>query len=462
MRILAQGITISDVLTQFAETVGPWHILGMVVVIAFSGAFVLKQRTDWPLVLMFACSLLTAAASQAVAKATFIGRWYFLFLCAVIAMMRLGRTLMPIAALVIAWACINLFGLMYTPSFEKGVVRGAYFVLVIPGLIFAMTPPFADVDRVIQLLRRFAVVGAMLAAVHLVFVIVAPQGLGTSRFKSCFESGQVMSLATAAATLPMIWALLSKNAGKLAPLLLAGTFINLLVLIASTQRTAMFSLAGAVVITLYFYRSRGVIIAMVTGLGIALVAWPIITYLVDQSFLVQRLSNFESAGRSIYWEWGITEGLKSPIIGYGSGAGTHEMFLRFRHKFHQAYIAVFFDFGFIGLFTFLSMLGVGLVTALRIAQRKSEPRIRSVGVFLLANIAMVAAQGFVETGLADTANQTAMMFYLGLGLAGAVSLMREDDALPGEVPLLARGGYAGYYPPSVGMRSRSGGFATRG
>jgi hypothetical protein len=459
MNFVAQGITVSDILQQFAETLTIWHMMGMVVLLGLSGVFLLRQKPDWPLLLMFGCSLLTATGSQGVSKAAFLGRWYFLALCAVIAVMRLGRTLLPIVVLTGAWAAVNLLGLMYTPSFEKGLVRGAYFVLVIPALIFSMTPPFADVDAIIRLLRRFAVVGAALALVHLIFVLVAPQGLGTSRFKSFFESGQVMSLATATATLPMVWALLSKNAGKWGPIFLGGTFINLLVLIASTQRTAIFSLAGAVVITLYFYRSRGVIVALVTGLGIALIAWPIITFLVDESFLIQRLSNVESAGRSVYWEWGIQEGLKSPILGYGSGAGTHEMSIRFRHKFHQAYIAVFYDFGFVGLMIFLSMLGFGMAAALRVARRKHEPRIRAVGVFVLANLAMVAAQGLVETGLADTANQTAMMFYLGLGLAGAVSQMREEDAL--ELPLLAQDVRGGYRPPPVGLRSRHEGYAAR-
>lgn len=423
------AVSISDVISRFAGSVGIWHMVGMVILIPVTGYLLLGRRVDLSLTLMFLCSLLTAAGNEAVAGAAFVGRWYFLLISAVLALSCVDLFHKPAVVAVSFWALVNAVGMLYTPAVDSAIARAVFFALTVPGLVLVMTPPRHTVDDILRLLKRMAIIGVVLAGVHLIYVVIAPQGGGTARFKSAFSSGQVMSLATAAGTLPMIWALLSKNAGKWAPVFLVGTLINLLVMIASTQRTAMFSLAGAVVVILAYYRSRGVIIALLTGAGLAVIAWPIIVFLVDERFLMDRLSNFESAGRTRYWEWGIIEGLKHPFLGHGSGAGQAETSIRFGMKFHQAYISVFYDFGFVGLIAFLSMIGLAFWTSLRLSWRGHAPKTRAIGVFLLANVLMCVAQGFAETGLSDTANQTAIMFYLGIGLASSVTYMHEDGPL---------------------------------
>jgi len=422
---LAQSVIVNK-LSAFIETLTVVHLVAFLAVSALTVYLVARKRPDLIILLMFATSLFTTASHPGVANATYLGRWYFLILGAFTALLRPKRAYMPIVALAGVWAFINLFGLLYSPVFEKGAVRVIFFFAAIPAFLMSMGPPNVNLNDLIQFIRRLAWLGVPLAVLHFLFIAIAPQGGGTARFKSCFVSGQVMSLATGVVTLPLIWALLSKNAGKANMIFLIAMMVNLTVMIASTQRTALFSLAGAVVLLLYFYPSRGVISSLLGGAAIALIAWPAITFLISEEYLIQRLSNLESSSRFEFWDFGIEHGLKRPFLGHGAGAAGQEITLRFGMALHNAYLTVFYNLGIIGLMAYGGMVVAGLVSAYRLARNKM-PKTKAVGSFLFATLAMLAVQGLAEGGIANTANQSAVMLYISLGLTA--SAMRMDETV---------------------------------
>lgn len=424
MLLLGAESVLQKLLERVEENFGVGMMLGIGVAVGVTLYLVVARKTQIALLLMLTLSLLTTANNPSLSTAALFGRYYFLFLAAALTMTRASPGHPALLTLAILYAAMNMFGMLYTPDITTGLVRAGFVVLMIPAFMFAFGPQTHTVASLLKFVQLVAMVGVVLALLHAYFIGIAPQGGGISRYASFFSSAQTMSLATATVTLPMAWALLTKNAGKLFVPILIGFLVNVTTIVASTQRTALFSLAGAIGVMLLFYRSRGALLAVLLGTFFAVVIMPIVSYLVSADFLAQRLGSIDPAGRAHIWEVALKESLDSPFFGHGSGAATHFSSEQFGKKFHQAYLAIFFDFGLLGLLIFLSLLITSIFFAFKVACSR-DPQRRALGVFLLASLAQVSAQGFVETGLADTANQTATQFYLAVGMVAGAILMPD-------------------------------------
>ncbi len=424
MWLLGQTGALQDVLTKFTENLTAGHILVLIIVLAVSFYVAIARKPLVALLCMYALSLLTVASNPAVSGGALVGRWYFLALAAFGGIVSAGRPQAAMLGLACLWAGVNLAGNLHSPDLSTGMIRGLYFGLVVPAFMLSIAPPNTTAQTLIRFIRALALVGVGMAILHFIFILIIPQHGGSQRITGFFEAPQAMSIATADITLAMIWTLLSKNAGKYWLVILGGMLVNVIVLIASTQRAGLFSLAGAAALMMLFYRGRALAIGVLAGGAMVMFAGPVIGSLVSQDYLANRLSSFDTTGRSTIWQTALQECLRSPVIGHGSGAATFFSQGLFGMKFHQAYIAVFYDFGFAGLLVFVSMLAVGAANAVRLLRSKA-PEIRGIGVFTFTAIAMCAVQGLVETGMADTANPTAMLYYLSLGLVAAARSMPD-------------------------------------
>ncbi len=423
MVTLAQQGGIADTLARFMETVGIAHVFGALVVVVLTGLILFFRRADVAVLMTLVLSVSTGFADPAVAQAAYIGRWYFLALAAVLGVTRLTKAYAPIVALAVIWACGNIASIPYSASFEDGIVRASFFILVVPAFMLSLGAPHESLDSLLRLMRWIALCGVLLAGVHVIFMVAAPAGHGVGRFAGAFQSSQSMSISTATVTLPMIWALLTKNAGKWAPLVFAGVLVNLSAMLASAQRTGLFSLGGAILILLCFYRLRGMVTAILASGAIAFLLWPIITYLTSPDVLAQRFSSVESRDRVRMWFHFFEEAMKSPVWGHGSGSATAAGAEVYGLSFHNAYLATLYDLGFLGLGCFAALMAAGMLASLRLSVNKTPQR-RALGAFLLASLCQVAVQGVSEVGLANTANHTAMLFYFSLGVAAAASKMK--------------------------------------
>lgn len=430
--LLAQFEVITQILSGYAENLGVVELLALFVVLAVTVYVLAGARTDVAIVCLLTLSLLTTADAKGLAHTATLGRWYFLFLAAISALLRPGPGDGGLIGLLSAYAAINVVGLVYGPSFENGLVRALFFLAAIPAFMLSLGPPRFTMDSLIKFIRMIAVVGIVLAALHTWFILIAPQGGGISRFKSFYTSPQTMSLATAAVTLPMVWLLLSKSAGRWFWPVLFGALVNVVVMVASTQRTGLFSLGGATVLMLIFYRSRGLLIALGAAAAFGLIAMPIVRYLVASPLLTERLTSFDPAGRSEIWSVAFAGAMENPITGHGSGAGTYFSETNFGKKFHQAYLQVFYDFGIPGLLVFLALIGRGVFIAWTLA-RDHDPKRKAIGVFLIAGIAQVCAQGLFETSMADTTNETATLFFISLGVAAGAARMPKATWTPQQI-----------------------------
>jgi len=424
LTLLAADSIIQRITTRFANNLDVGLLSALLAALGISFYIIVQRRVYLALLCMLTVGLFTAAENEAVSSAALLGRWYFLGLACLVALTRIGPGAGAMFGLTAAWAALNLIGAVYSPGIEQGFVRGLYFSLILVGVMMSFGPPHTTTEDVVKFIRGMALSGALLALLHLIF-LAKSGGAGLGRYTSFYAASQPMSLATATVCLPMIWTLLSKRGGKLFPLILGGLLINIIVLIASTQRTAMFSLAGATAIMLMFYQARGAILAVVVGAGIVLIVVPVAKALTSQEFVAERFGSLDTKGRYYMWQIAFKEAMGSPIIGHGSGAATYFGQGEFGRKFHQAYLAVFYDFGVVGLFVFLAMIASGTLYGLGLA-RSRDPTRKSIGVFTVAALAMVSATGLVETGLADTANQTAVLLYFSLAMAAGVSRLPEQ------------------------------------
>lgn len=424
MLSLAQVTALDRILTNFAESLTAWHFLALLGVLGLSLYVMITRKTTVALLMLFCLSLITTVANPAVASGAALGRWYFLALAAFCALQRPGAASSLLVGLMAVWAAMNLFGVMLSPDKTTALIRAAYFIVALPAYMLSLGPPGQSPDSLIRFLRSAALAGVVLAGLHLLFVVVIPPGGGLMRFTSFFDRPQTMSLATASITLIMIWTLFSGNAGRYFMLILGGVLVNLVVMIASTQRAGLFSLLGAIAVMLGFYRLRGALLALIGGGMIALALGPLIGNLVAENYLEKRLGSLDTSGRSQIWSVGIQESLRSPVIGHGSGAATYFSGVVIGMKFHQAYIATLYDFGLIGLLIFLSLIVATLGGAFQLARRPT-PKIKSLGVFCFSAMTMCAVVGLVETGISDTLNQTATLFYIVIGMVAALQTMRE-------------------------------------
>jgi len=423
--MLPEGL-IQSIIERFVEQMSIPMLLALLAVLGVTFYIITTRKIQWALILMLVLSLLTASDFPALSASSVIGRWFFLALAAGIALMQIRPGHPAILTVTSMWAAINLIGLLFAPFIENAAARAAFFLFAIPTFMLSMGPPAESVKSLLELVRKMAWVGILLALMHVYFIAIAPRGGAISRFASFFASPQPMSLATSTVTLPLIWMLLSKKTGRMFFPVVVAVIINLTVMVASTQRTALFSLVGAVGLMLLFYRGRGTVIAL-SAIGALIVLSPVITFLVDASFLKERLSSVDASNRTWIWKPAFEAALESPFFGHGNGAATVYAQLHFGKKFHQAYLAVFYDYGAVGILVFAAMIILGCWFAFRLARSPVDEQ-KALGVFLLASIAQVAVQGLVETGLADTANQTATQFYLSLGIVAAAMQMPEVKA----------------------------------
>lgn len=463
MTALAQVTTVLEVFELFGEAVGYVPALLIIMLgLAVGASLLLSQRMDLAILGLVAASVLTGLANPVVANVATFARWFFLVAAAGLAVMRPGqRYYVPIVLLMALWVAINAITTTYTPAVQLGVVRTVFFALVLPGLIIALGPPAFTLDQLVVFLRRIALVGVGLSLVHLAGMAFGPAAWGTLRYKGFFAAPQIMSMATTSVTLPIIWALLSRNAGRWGKVFTAALLINLMAMIASTQRTGLMTLAGATLLMLSFYRARGLAYLMLAVLFTVIVGWPIISILTPQKLLKERLLSMEAQSRMEFWRKAYDKASDSPIIGYGNGSSTLQGQIWFRRTFHSSYLEIFYSMGIVGLVTFLPLIGVGALTALRLT-RSITPQRRALGVYLFAAFAMVTVQGITESSLWATANETAVLFYIALGLTSSATKIQDDpyqsslyaspyalpsSGYPGQNQMLGRWPSVGHTPP---------------
>ncbi|MFN0135507.1 MAG: O-antigen ligase family protein [Phycisphaerae bacterium] len=433
MMLLAQFEIITTILSKYTESMGFGQLSALFGVLVLTGYIVATQNTRLALLVLLTLSLFTTADNSAIASAASLGRWFFLGLAALTALMRPAPVDGGTLGLLGAYAIINLVGMLYSESLENGLVRAIFYILAIPAFLMCFGRARNGPDDLLKFLRTISVVGVILAVVH-VFFIAGGGGSGISRFKSFFTSPQTMSMATTTVTIPMIWLLLSKQAAGWFWPVAGAVLVNLLCMIASTQRTGLFSLGGAVVVMLFFFRARGALIALLVGGGFFVVALPLLGKLVDADFLADRLGSLDSTGRSEIWAAAFERAMESPVLGWGSGSASAWSERNFAKKFHQAYLQAFFDGGLVGISVFMALVIRGIWLSYRVTKAKDE-KIRVIGIYTLAATLAVAAQGIVETSLADTTNETATLFYLSLGIsAAALQMSRYANTSPTSTP----------------------------
>lgn len=455
MLLLAQFEVIQQIVGGYLDTLGPAQFAGLFLVLCVTAYIIAGARTHLALLILLTLSLLTTADNRALASSAQLGRWYFLFLAGFTALMRPAPGDVVTLSVLAAYAVFNLVGIVLTTSIEQGLVRAIFYIVAVPAFTYSMGAARFKLDDLVLLLRRASIVGVILAVMHVIFMAIFGGGTGIARFKSFYTSPQTMSLATAAITLPMIWLLISKSAGKWFWIILGATMINILVMIASTQRTGLFSLAISSMILLGFYRARGALIAIGGGGIFAVALYPLIGMLVSTDFLAERLTSLDTQGRFEIWQIAWEKSLESPLIGHGTGAATDFSEKNFGKKFHQAYLSALYDGGIIGLVLFVAIIGRGLLVSWTLRKSKDE-RHRAIGAFGVASIFQVASQGFAETALADTTNETATLFYITLGIVSAALTMRAAEATrqaaprtaPAAAPGFARVGGQAALPPN--------------
>jgi O-antigen ligase len=416
------AVGINEILGRFFGTLGVGHAFAALAVVILTIIILVFRRVDVAVLMMLVLSISTGIDEAAVSHAAYLGRWYFLVLAAVLGLARLAKTSGAITGLALVWACANVMGIVYSASLEEGAVRGLFFLLAVPAFMWSLGPPYGDSHSLIRLIRWFALSGLVLAGIHVIFMISSPPGRGVERFSSAFENSQSLSISTATVTLPMIWALLTKNAGKWTALLFIGVLVNLTAMLASTQRTGLVSLGTAILILLLFYRSRGLVTAVLTGSAVVFLLWPVVTYLTSPATLAYRFSTAGARDRTRIWSHFFREAMESPIWGHGSGSASMAGVQAVGLSFHNSYLVVLYDLGILGLACFCAMILAGMLSGMRLSIGRRGAR-RALGVFVLAGLFQVVIQGITEVGLANTANHTAMLFYFTLGVAAACSKM---------------------------------------
>lgn len=420
----AQAI-IKSVFARLFEGFSFLHVPILIAVIILSFMIVVFCRPALALLVLVVLSLLTGTSSETLAAAAYLGRWWFLLLAAITALARpsVGNT--KIIGIYCLWVLINMMGIFYGPSLLGGAVPAAYFLLGLPAFFFSLSRPNHTPQTLIHFIRAIAVIGAFLAVAHLFSFVVGGAPV-TRRWYSFYVQSQSMAMCTGGVTLAMIWALISGNAGKWMPFLFGGLIVNVLAIVASTQRTAIFGLGGAVVLLLLFYRVRGIVLLAIGAAAIVLLMGPFVYSQISPNYLTDRVLTIENTQRFPFWQVAVDEIQQAPLLGHGSGGAQSFTSLRFGMSFHSAYLSVAYDFGILGWMAFVTMILAGLVAAVRLV-RSHTPELHAVGVFALAGISMTAVQGVVESSLSGTANQSATLFYVCLGLVAAGLEMRRSE-----------------------------------
>jgi O-antigen ligase len=391
------------------------------------------------LLLLFTSYAVGAVASGGVIFLATVIRWY----CLVLLFLGIFRGLVPPKPTILPFVIYSLlnFVFIYRAPVPAWSLQLAALLMVTVVSIVLSTPGYVKDIRNIRTIFKFGIFAAGLWTVtSAIFVKDFLQATATSRFSVGDTSAVVGSAWAGGFFAPMLmWGVLQRESitGRLVSVLILIPYTFLLIL--GSVRTAIFGMVLIPLMAIVLVRQKNIrmilSIVIFVILPLALGVYILNIIAPDKfSFLTERLFTTSTTGRVDIWRGAIKLCMRYSMV-LGMGVGSAEVAsLEIGHLFHNAYLTIWYNAGFLGLLLVVFFLGTYLIKAFRLVYTCANENDVLIAKVLFGYMAGIAAIGMFEGAFSGSGGIAVTMLLLTVSLIDRMKILalREDYALDQE------------------------------
>ena len=292
--------------------------------------------------------------------------------------------------------------------------------------------------------RLFRVFGGLGLVVGLVSVGMFVMGRGTEdvRFSGVGVSPGQLSLVSAILMCFCVWLAIHGSGRLIRGFWTVVTGLLGISMVLSTQRTGI--LLAVVALTYYMARKINRQTLRRLGLMASLAAIVFIGLMLispeRRSYIFLRFSGGESglgatSGRADIWRAGLTACMEKPLTGTGTGSDMIESWQLTGHSFHNAYLAVWYNSGLVGLILFMTAVLGTFWQARRLSKRLGGEEGGDAMRILAGLILGIMASGFFERALAGNASLLVAVVLLTMVSARALKYYTQQYSYAEDVEI---------------------------
>jgi len=390
-------------------------LLGLLVAAVIMVLFV-AFRAYRPLLFLLALGMAFSGSQSGVAGSMVLLRYGALLSLAVLGFQGLsrlrfsGKLMLGLAVYMILTSCFSIHALY---SIQVTV---AFFLLCL-GVIGATSAYVQDIGQV----RKVLAVIALVALVWCV-VMLMPGYQASYKYQSALGRGQSLAIATGILAPFLLWSFFQTNQNRFFRYLSLCAFVILIpLLVMMGQRIGIFSaVIGAFPLVLLRLDVRRILLGVITIVVVSVATVQVLGLLrpdvkdmLKYKFIEKKT---DMGGRDLRWRLLLNRCIESPVIGHGGGMGDAAVAQYFGTGAHNSYLGFWYDYGFVGLLSLLTLIGVTfyrLATLMRRPCSETKEAIRLLfGVFLA-----LASGAFFESTLASPTAIHAGLFLLVFALS---------------------------------------------
>ena len=343
-------------------------------------------------------------------------RWLSLLLLLATGLL-FGRMAVSVA-LLLFWGYV-FFGLVsmfqaisITWQFQRGLLL----------LVVAAAIPIAYGGRAYKThkttLELIAIVGMLFAVVNA--VALPSQLAAPGRFAGYSKTAPTLSLILGSLLPFLFWGLWNAKSKALSMILGLGFLSGIATLVLSGQRAGIIvGIVGLIPLILTTIKcKRNIGWSVLLAIVLALVGLFVVQYVSAErlAFLLSRYRlDSGLSNRELIWQMAFSEIARSPLLGQGIGAAEWVV----RSSFHNAYLEIWFNAGFLGLALFVASQAYFFLRVRYLNRILTDPEGKSILALALGYMMGFVVVCLVESVGAGASNLNVILYlYLGVLVSG--------------------------------------------
>jgi O-antigen ligase len=343
-------------------------------------------------------------------------RWLSLLLLLATGLL-FGRMAVSVA-LLLFWGYV-FFGLVsmfqaisITWQFQRGLLL----------LVVAAAIPIAYGGRAYKThkttLELIAIVGMLFAVVNA--VALPSQLAAPGRFAGYSKTAPTLSLILGSLLPFLFWGLWNAKSKALSMILGLGFLSGIATLVLSGQRAGIIAgIVGLIPLILTTIKcKRNIGWSVLLAIVLALVGLFVVQYVSAErlAFLLSRYRlDSGLSNRELIWQMAFSEIARSPLLGQGIGAAEWVV----RSSFHNAYLEIWFNAGFLGLALFVASQAYFFLRVRYLNRILTDPEGKSILALALGYMMGFVVVCLVESVGAGASNLNVILYlYLGVLVSG--------------------------------------------
>jgi len=388
---------------SFSEAFGPGGTLALVILALVITAITLWRGTGLVLFILFITYSVGAITQGGVLFVSTMVRWACLFLLG-IGFLKEFHLPKPSMFLFFFYALLAVLFIAFSPYPTIAIQQGALLIMTVICVTIASNSYIKSEENIRRIFKMGIVAGGVWTLVSAAFIGEFMYSADT-RFVAEGTAGTGTIAYAGAFFAPMIvWGVLQKR-DFLWRILSATVIIPFVFLLLLTgMRSAIFGMLGIAIFPLLFMRGKPLKACIQVGVIILLFAGSLVIISIlmpaKSEYLIGRIFDTSTTGRSHVWKAVFAYVLRNPFIGHGIAAAGIDGIRVFGLQFHNSYLAIWYNTGIIGLLSVLMFLGIYFLKSFQLIRIAPTEEIGDFARIAFGYMLGIAAMNMMESSLA--------------------------------------------------------------